>query len=201
MRLNRFETALMNNPMRAWLQRHFEARRLLRLGGQTGGGTCLEIGCGRGIGVGIILGTFGAGRVHAFDLDTHMIELAAGELRPMPGGVMLSVGDTTAIAAGEGRYDAVFDFGALHHVVDWRRAVREVFRVLKPEGRFYAEEVPAALITHPLLRWMMDHPRQDRFSRGEFAAALDAAGFRDIRTDHLLELFAWSVARKPSTAN
>ena len=79
MRLNPFETLLMNNPVRAWIQRHFEARRLLRLGGRAGGGTCLEIGCGRGIGVGIILHTFGAGRVHAFDLDARMVGLAAAE--------------------------------------------------------------------------------------------------------------------------
>ena len=33
MLLNRAEKALMNNPLRAALQRHFEARRLLHMGG------------------------------------------------------------------------------------------------------------------------------------------------------------------------
>jgi ubiquinone/menaquinone biosynthesis C-methylase UbiE len=47
----------------------------------------------------------------------------------------------TAIAVPDSRYDAVFDFGIIHHVPDWRAAVAEVARVLRPQGRFYAEEV------------------------------------------------------------
>ena len=35
----------------------------------------------------------------------------------------------------------MFDFGIIHHVPQWRRALAEVARVLKPGGRFYAEEV------------------------------------------------------------
>jgi hypothetical protein len=60
MLLNRVEYALMNNPLRAALQRHFEAARLLRMGGPMQGGTALEIGCGRGVGAELILDVFGA---------------------------------------------------------------------------------------------------------------------------------------------
>jgi hypothetical protein len=45
--LNRVEFVLMNNPIRAWIQRHFEASRLLRMGGMVEGGLALEIGCGQ----------------------------------------------------------------------------------------------------------------------------------------------------------
>jgi hypothetical protein len=38
MLLNRVEYALMNNPIRGAIQRHFEARRLLRMGGPMSGG-------------------------------------------------------------------------------------------------------------------------------------------------------------------
>jgi hypothetical protein len=44
MLLNRFEYVLMNNPLRATLQRHVEVRQLLRLGGPMRGGRALEIG-------------------------------------------------------------------------------------------------------------------------------------------------------------
>ena len=81
MRLNRAEYALMNNPIRAALQRHFEAARLLRLGGPLGGGAALEMGCGRGVGVELVLDVFGAETVDAFDLDPRMIELARTRLR------------------------------------------------------------------------------------------------------------------------
>ncbi len=45
MLLNRVEKALMNNPLRASVQRRFEARRLLRMGGRMPGPRALEMGC------------------------------------------------------------------------------------------------------------------------------------------------------------
>ena len=80
MRLNRAEFALMNNPLRAAIQRRFEAKRLLRMGGTMDGGRALEMGCGRGIGAEIILDQFAAGSVDAFDLDPRMVSLARARL-------------------------------------------------------------------------------------------------------------------------
>ena len=55
MKLNAVEKALMNNPARAALQRHYEARVLDRLGGRLDGGRALESGCGRAYGTEVIL--------------------------------------------------------------------------------------------------------------------------------------------------
>ena len=41
MLLNRMEYVLMNNPLRPLVQRYFEARRLLRMGGAMSGGRAL----------------------------------------------------------------------------------------------------------------------------------------------------------------
>lgn len=76
MKLNAVEKALMNNPVRAGVQRLYEARLLERLGGRLAGGQALEIGCGRGVGVQLILDRFGADTVVAFDLDPEMVERA-----------------------------------------------------------------------------------------------------------------------------
>ncbi|UCE85650.1 MAG: methyltransferase domain-containing protein, partial [Deltaproteobacteria bacterium] len=80
MRLNPVEYALMNNPVRAAIQRHFEAARLIRMGGRMRGGAALEIGCGRGVGVELILDRFGADSVDAFDLDPRMVAAARERL-------------------------------------------------------------------------------------------------------------------------
>ena len=73
MLLNRIETAMMNNPLRAALQRHFEAPRLRAMGGALPGARVLEVGCGRGVGTGLILDLFQAEHVDAFDLDPAMV--------------------------------------------------------------------------------------------------------------------------------
>ena len=196
MRLNRFEKLLMNNPIRPWSQRLLETRRLLRLGGKTIGHTSLEIGCGRGVGAQIILEDFGSERVHAFDLDAGMINLARRRHAGKQKEVALWNGDSTAIAAKANTYDSVFDFGAIHHVVNWRDTIAEIYRVLKPGGQFFAEEVPAALITHPLMRRLLEHPQQDRFDQQQFNAALKEKGFRIAATDRLLNVWIWTVAVK-----
>ena len=200
MLLNRIEKAMMNNPVRAALQRRFEAPRLLAMGGRVGGeGVALEIGCGRGVGTELVLDVFGARRVDAFDLDADMVERARRRLAPRGDSVKLWVGDATAIATPDASYDAVFDFGIVHHVPAWRDALREVRRVLKPGGRFYAEEVFEKFIAHPLWRRVLEHPQEDRFDHDRFRTGLEAVGLRVAASNELWNQFGWFVADRPAT--
>jgi ubiquinone/menaquinone biosynthesis C-methylase UbiE len=192
--MNAIETALMNNPVRAAIQRRFEAERLLAMGGRMRGGRALEVGCGRGIGVELILDRFGAAEVDAFDLDPGMIERARSRLRPRKEKIRFWVGDVTAISALDAHYDAVFDFGIVHHVPDWRAALREIHRVLRPGGRLYAEEVFERFIADPLWRRLLEHPQKDRFDASRFEEGLDDAGLRVVATRTLWDRFGWFVA-------
>lgn len=198
MLLNAFEKAMMNNSVRALLQRHYEARKLERMGGGVRGAQVLEVGCGRGFGVEILLDDFGAAKVDAFDLDERMVELARTRLSQRGSRVQLWQGSVTQIRADDASYDAVFDFGIIHHVPAWRDALSEIFRVLKPGGRFFAEEVLAKFILHPVWRRLLDHPEHDRFDRKQFAEALSTAGFEVRVSEELLGDFAWFVADKPA---
>lgn len=177
MKLNSVEKALMNNPVRALLQRRYEASLMERFGGQTEGLRVLEIGCGRGVGTDIIFRRFLAREVHAFDLDPEMVELARHRLSAYgPDRLKLYVGDAACIAEDDASFDAVFDFGIIHHVPNWQGAVAEVARVLNPGGRFFFEEVT----THTLSRWayrtFLEHPTENRFSADELVAELERRG-------------------------
>jgi ubiquinone/menaquinone biosynthesis C-methylase UbiE len=200
MRLNRVEFALMNNPIRAAVQRHVEAKRFLEMGGSLGGGKALEIGCGRGVGVEIILDLFGAEHVDAFDLDPRMVARARRRLQTRGEKVRLWTGDVTSIRANDGTYDAVFDFGIIHHVPGWRNAVKEVGRVLRSGGRFYAEEPFSDLITRSSLRRLLKHPQEDRFDHDQFCDALTEAGFKLSASSQVWSLGGWFIADKQGNA-
>ena len=198
MKLNAIEKALMNNPVRSAVQRRYEGPILLSLGGPASGERVLEIGCGRGVGTQIILERFGADHVTAFDLDPDMVERARRRLAPEGDRVEVEVGDAEHIDAPDGDFDAVFDFGIIHHILNWRAAVKEVARVLRPGGRFYFEEVTA----HALARWsyrtFLDHPSEDRFGAFGFVSELELAGLRvgDRATTRFFGDFVIGVARK-----
>ena len=197
MLLNKIEKHLMNNPVRAAVQRYYEAKRLRDMGGVMHGGHALEIGCGRGVGAEIILEQFGADRLDAFDLDADMVRRAEARLTRFGDRVRLWTGDATAIQAADETYDAVFDFGIIHHIPDWRTALREVHRVLKPGGRFYADEMFERFLMHPVARALLDHPREDRFDHARFTQALESSALQ-VEGSYDEGHFGFFVARKPS---
>ncbi|MCA9771082.1 MAG: class I SAM-dependent methyltransferase [Myxococcales bacterium] len=199
MKLNAFEFYLMNNPIRAAIQRHYEAPSLERLAfAPVEGAHVLEIGCGRGVGSQIILERFGAARVDAFDLDERMVERARARLGRYGDRVNLWVGSATAIPAEDATYDAVFDFGIIHHIPRWREALDEVARVLKPGGQFFFEEVLRDALDRPSFQRFTDHPKDDRFDSATFIKEIEARGIAvaDHRKTLLGDEYLIAVGRK-----
>ncbi len=68
--------------------------------------------------------------------------------------------------------DAVFGFGFLHHVPDWRAALAQIARVLKVGGIYYMEELYPGLYQNFLTRHILLHPRKDRFLSRDLKTAL-----------------------------
>ena len=73
MKLNLVEKLLVNNPVRALVQRFYEGPLLQKLGGRLDDARVLDVGSGRGVGVQILLEQFGAGQVYGIDLDPQQV--------------------------------------------------------------------------------------------------------------------------------
>ena len=187
MKLNSLEFILMNNALRAASQRQFETPRLIGPRGSLAGKRVLEIGCGRGVGVEILL-SLGAEQVTGFDLDPRMIALARQRLTKYGKPVRVFVGDAEAIDAPDDSFDAVVDYGVIHHIPSWQQALKEIARVLKPGGMFYFEDLLKGLISTWPAPLFFDHPQATQFYGGEFRSELESTGLRVQKWRQLGEL-------------
>ena len=177
MKLNALEFALMNNPVRAASQRWLETPLLIGRPGALAGQRVLEVGCGRGLGLETLL-SFGAMHVTGFDLDPRMVTLAQKRIAKYGNRAHVFVGDAEAIEAPDASFDAVVDYGIIHHIPNWPQALQEIARVLEPDGTFYFEDLLKGFISAWPMRLLFDHPQATQFTGQEFRAGLEVAGLR-----------------------
>ena len=191
------ERFFCNSMVRRLIQRS-QAGQLRSMRPMAPGGDVLEIGCGNGAGACIILEFFSPRSLHVLDPDPAMLRLARKQLAGTPAVVV--EGDAQALPFESSRFDAVFNFGIVHHLEDWRRGVTEVARVLKPGGAFYIEEIFAGLYANFFWRHIVAHPQHDRFQGPEFREALKDNGLTLLPGHHESRLTMLGVAVKREDA-
>ncbi len=175
MKLNWVERLVVNSPFRVAMQR-VEIRRLRAMMALDPGATVLELGCGRGVGARLIAETFSPSTLHALDLDPVMVRKAGATLPSHHHHFRLYVADGIMLPFRDRSMDAVFSFGILHHIVDWRKAVAEISRVLQKGGRFYLEELYPGAYQNVLTSRILVHPTKDRFWGDDLRTAIGQCG-------------------------
>lgn len=199
MKMNLLEKLAMNNPVRFYIQRHFEVPLLKKLGAEIEGMTVLEVGCAHGVGTQVLLDKWHAKKVYAMDLDEDMLKKARQRLKNHnEERLELNIGDVTQLEAKDQSYDAVVNFAAIHHVPDWQLALKEITRVLKPGGLFIFQEVTAQWILRWPYRVLFEHPMENRFSGQQFLDELKSLGFEigEHFTEQAGGDFIFAVAKK-----
>ncbi len=171
------ERWLVNSPVRARLQRA-EIRAFLRWSGIGPDAAVLDMGCGPGVSSALIRSMARPRRLDAFDFDPAMAARTSRRLRRDSGTPASAlVADASRMPFRAGVFDAVFETGVLHHVPDWRRSLREVRRVLRPEGRFCFAEPSRGRLQQGLCR-VLPHAPESMFDADEWRAALEDAGLQ-----------------------
>jgi ubiquinone/menaquinone biosynthesis C-methylase UbiE len=201
MLMNKIEYWGMNNPLRAFVQRHYEAPRLMRLvRGKSG--KVLEIGCGQGTGARIIFDLLAPEEYLGIDLDPRMIRRARKRAGKLPNARFVE-GDVSSLELPDGSFDLVVNFAMLHHVPDWRSALAEIHRILKVGGEFLFEDLPAETWERGLgipSSKIADHPYDRMFRKHEFVDELATLGCKvEVYENRPLSLYHfWGRAKKIS---
>jgi ubiquinone/menaquinone biosynthesis C-methylase UbiE len=177
MKLNWAERLMVNNPVRVMIQRGIlrwtKGKLILGPGVRV-----LEVGCGRGAGATLLLKEFQPAVLHAMDLDLKMIQRARAYLsEEQKDKISLYAANVLSLPYRDRILDAVFGFGVLHHVTDWRRALAEIARVLKPGGLYFLEEFYPPFYLNFLAKRLFLHPYHDRFFSHDLHRALREVGF------------------------
>jgi ubiquinone/menaquinone biosynthesis C-methylase UbiE len=196
MKLNWAERLVVNNPSRV-LQQMVEIRWLKKMMPMAPGATALEVGCGRGAGARLIQKVFEPAQLFIMDLDIRMIDMAKTYLS-VTDGIDLSVyvADAVALPFKTNSLDALFGFGFLHHVPDWRHALAEVARVLKVGGHYYIEELYPTLYQNFITKHILLHPTVDRFKSDDLRKELDKVKLRIADVFELKKFGILGVATK-----
>jgi len=199
MLMNSLEYWAMNNPVRGLIQKRLEAPRLQQLcKGPTD--SVLEIGCGQGVGAGIIHDMFSPREYVGIDLDPKMVKRARRKQKDLIGARFL-LGDAANLPFADNSFDLAVDFGIIHHVPNWRDALIEIHRVLKTNGEFVFEELPVETWERGIgkrMKKLLAHPYDEMFRQQEFVRELETLGFEvEVYEDSLISLYHfWGRAAK-----
>lgn len=193
--LNKIEFSFINSRIRAYIQDKFELKEIRRLSTLPSGKVVLEIGCGNGIGARLIKEYFSPLKIYAIDLDQRMIDTARS--CNLDDSIVFELGDASKLRFEDEQFDAVFDFGVIHHIPNWEDCIKEFKRVLQIGGELIVEDFSIETFetaTGRILRKLTNHPYERMYRRMELIDCLKMSGFEIMKEKichplHLIKYF------------
>ena len=157
MKLSTPEFRAMQSWPRKLGQRYFEMPLFRQMGLNLQNKDILEIGCGSGHGA-YLLNQLGPKNYIGLDVMAEQLELAKKNYPQFQ--FLLQDAEDLSQFQDESK-DVIIIFGVLHHIPNWRKAVNEINRVLKPGGSFFLEEPRGVDLKYFDLFFRWGHPNTD----------------------------------------
>ena len=145
----------------------------------------VDLGCGGGRNAGELLKKYPSAHVTAIDYSPLCVEKAAGYNRAMiaAGRCTVRQGDVSSLRLPPSSFDLATAFETVYFWPGLEKCFAQVFRVLKPGGCFLiCNESDGADPTSTKYEKIIDGMKN--YTPQEIEAALKAAGFSQVKTDH-----------------
>jgi ubiquinone/menaquinone biosynthesis C-methylase UbiE len=153
------------------------------------GGRFLDAGCGTGDFIPDLVAR--KGTVTALDFAEDMIAQSRSRMAPrhLDTQVTFEVGDVTDLDCDDNYFDAIIGVGLIEYLTDYRAALQEFYRVLKPGG-IVIVTVPS--IVSPFMAYETFMPK----CKGVVKQVLSAAGLRQPERAYFQRHFVpWALDR------
>jgi ubiquinone/menaquinone biosynthesis C-methylase UbiE len=174
--MNSGEKLLINSDMYNYLYRKTYVKWFLDfcdIKGET-----LEVGCGIGHTSDDINKRFD-GKLTALDYDPELVE-SAKKLHGKKDIKFLS-GDGRALPFKDQSFDTVISMNTFHHIEGHQKAIKEVFRVLRPGGSFYLMNISRYFLWPLYKLWPCGDHLDAKFTKNDMMADLENAAFKIVK--------------------
>lgn len=173
------EKLVVNSNLDYLFHRYFGISRLLKNIVDNPNGSILEVGAGVGITTNFLANKFKNSSITAIDYDEEQIKIA--KQKNLNSKVTFKQGDATSLSFPAESFDFCFAILVFHHIADFPKALSEIYRVLKSDGKFYIYDIPAKS-WNPFYRWIkLGTP--GIFSKEEFIKLLEQTGFKILKIE------------------
>lgn len=176
--MKKLEQFVRNSPLRTFAQEFIEIRSLRKRVSVSNNKVILELGCGNGTGTALIKKYFRPKHLYAIDVDHKQIELAKSKVPDKS--VTFEVADVVKLPYKNETFDVVMDFSVLYHIENWKHALKEIRRVLKPGGQFILEDLSVDSLGRDfgrVFRKLFMHTYKRPYRREEFFEYLKSQGW------------------------
>ena len=139
----------------------------------------LDLGCGTGEMMKMLLQSDDQRELYGIDLSEKMLSVAEGKLS---GKVQLVLGDSEHLPFADNFFDVVYCNDSFHHYPAPENVIREVQRVLKPGGTFLIGDCWQPLVGRAIMNFYMRHSKEGDvkiYSKEEMISLLSEC-FHDI---------------------
>lgn len=178
--MNYIERFLTNNPFSQAMHRYLDLPLLLSWAKLPKKTSVLELGCGTGESSRYLEHILKPKNYIGTDNDKEMIRLAENK-NSSGSRVVFQLVDFSRLPFTDKSFDAVFNMSILHTLANWKKAVKEIHRVLKPGGKLILRDLSIETFTYPvlglLLRQVLENPYEHMFDQKEFLSYLRRVGF------------------------